>query len=93
MERYRTLRKGILSDAALMNRIDQEVLDLGDAVNRNFEVWGYTFNQNLLSKDSNGLIRDPKSYEDAINQLKDTILKRLNYMDNTIEDLYTYCIN
>lgn len=93
VERYRTLRKGILSDAALMNRIDQEVLDLGDAVNRNFEVWGYTFNQNLLSKDSNGLIRDPKSYEDAINQLKDTILKRLNYMDNTIEDLYTYCIN
>lgn len=93
VERYRSLRTGILSDTTLMNRIDQEILDLGDAIDRNFEVWGYTFNQNLLSKDSNGLIRDPKSYEEAISQLKDPILKRLNYMDNTIEDLYTYCIN
>lgn len=93
VERYQSLRQGILSDSALTNRIDQEIMGLNDAIDRNFEVWGYTFDQDLLSKDTNGLSRDPKSYEEAVFQLKDTILKRLNYMDDTIENLFDYCVN
>lgn len=76
-----------------MNRIDEDVEYLGDAIQRNFEVWGYTFHQELLSKDSSGLNRDPKSYEEAVNMLKEVIILRLEYMDQTINQLYEYSIN
>ncbi|MHB8096925.1 MAG: CotH kinase family protein [Erysipelotrichaceae bacterium] len=93
VKRYEELRLNELSDANLMNRIDEDVEYLGDAIQRNFEVWGYTFHQELLSKDSSGLNRDPKSYEEAVNMLKEVIILRLEYMDQTINQLYEYSIN
>ena len=93
VQRYEELRLNELSDLNLMNRIDEDVDYLGDAIQRNFEVWGYTFDQELLSKDSNGLNRDPKSYEEAVNMLKEVIILRLEYMDQTINQLYEYSIN
>lgn len=41
--RYRELRKGVLSDDNLNAYLDQTIEWLGSAVDRNFEVWGYTF--------------------------------------------------
>ncbi len=93
VQRYEELRLNELSDLNLMNRIDEDVDYLGDAIQRNFEVWGYTFDQELLSKDNNGLNRDPKSYEEAVNMLKEVIILRLEYMDQTINQLYEYSIN
>lgn len=47
--RYRQLRNGILSDQRLMDYIDQTVRWLGSAVERNYEVWGYSFDPALLA--------------------------------------------
>lgn len=93
VERYRELRKGVLSKEGLYHKIRNSVEYLGDAVERNFEVWGYTLNQNLLSRDENGNLRDPKSYEEAINMLQASIDMRLKFLDENIENLYKYCVN
>ena len=93
VERYRELRKGALSKEALNHKIHNNVEYLGDATDRNFEVWGYTLNQKLLSRDENGNLRDPKSYEEAVNMLKASIDMRLKFLDENIEELYKYCVN
>lgn len=93
IERYDELRHGVLSNKQIYDRINADVIFLGDAVERNFEVWGYTFNQKLLSSDLEGNSRDPRSYEDAINMLKDTINNRLLYLDNHLVNLYDNVIN
>ena len=91
--RYRELRREQWSDERLLGLIDGYVEQLGDAVDRNFAVWGYTFEENLLSKDQAGNSRDPKSFEEAIAMLKDCILARTAFLDENIEQLYTHCIN
>ena len=47
--RWRELRSGILSDGALDAYIDGTVAWLGSAVDRNFEVWGWSFDPDQLS--------------------------------------------
>ena len=83
------MRKSYLSDEYLINYIDDVVLYLGDAVDRNFDKWGYTFNEehDLLTPTS----RNPRNYEEAVAQLKSTIVNRGNYMDENINHLYRYC--
>ncbi len=48
--RYRELRKDILSEERLNTYLDDTVNWLGSAVNRNYEVWGYTFDLTGLSR-------------------------------------------
>ncbi len=91
--RYRELRGGLLSDEALFGKIDEYILTLGDAVDRNFGIWGYTFYEGMLSNDAQGQSRDPKSYDEAIAQLKECIRLRGEFMDEHIEDLYRYAVN
>jgi spore coat protein H len=91
--RYQSLRRSELSDISIMNRIDNEIELLGPAIERNFEVWGYTFKQNLLSKDSLGQVRDPGSYEEAVEMLKNTIQLRLEFLDEKMKVLYDLSIN
>ena len=91
--RYRELRREQWSDERILGLIDGYVEQLGDAVDRNFAVWGYTFEENLLSKDQAGNSRDPKSFEEAIAMLKNCILARTAFLDENIEQLYTHCIN
>ena len=43
ISQYRQMRKKTLSDEALAELIDGTVSYLGDAVERNYEVWGYVF--------------------------------------------------
>ena len=43
IERYRELREGVLSEEYLMDFIDDTEAYLGDAVDRNYSVWGYSF--------------------------------------------------
>jgi spore coat protein H len=93
IERYQTLRENELSNTSIINRIDNEVDYLGLAIERNFEVWGYTFKQNLLSKDAQGQVRDPGSYEEAVEMLKNTIQLRLEYLDENLKNLYDFSIN
>ena len=89
VRRYRQLRKTILSDAYLLSYVDDTVAWLGDAVDRNFSVWGYTF------QDEYGLLepvgRNPGSYGEAVDQVKDFFLRRGAWLDENIELLYQYC--
>lgn len=91
--RFRELRKAELSEESLLNVVDENVEYLGEAINRNFGIWGYTFYEHLLSHDEQGNNRDPESYEDAIEQLKTCIVERGNFLDKNIEMLYQHCIN
>ncbi|MGD9676951.1 MAG: CotH kinase family protein [Vulcanibacillus sp.] len=93
VERYKELRKGSLSEENLLKLVDENILYLGDAIYRNFEIWGYTFNEGLLSKDEQGNNRDPRSYEEAIQQLKKSIVERGDFLDEYIETLFQYAIN
>ena len=97
VERYRELRKTILSDEYLENYIAQTVEYLGPAIDRNNERWGYTFTPEFNEENKHNdqvllpLERNPGSYDEAIAQLVDTIKSRGSFLDNNIETLYGYC--
>ncbi len=48
--RYQELRKGILSETRLNAYLDDTIAWLGSAVDRNWEVWGHTFDLTGLSR-------------------------------------------
>lgn len=85
IERYRELRKTVFDEEYLFGFIDDTAEYLGPAINRNYEKWGYTFNQeyDLLHPTE----RNPRSYDEAIIQLKDFISRRIKFMDENIESL------
>lgn len=92
ISRYKDLRKNTLSEEHIFQKIEAYKEELGNAVERNFKVWEYSFEENLLiGKNKDGSSRDIKSYEEAVEQLKTTIHKRLLFLDEHIEDLYGYC--
>ena len=84
-ERYGQLRKTTLSDEHIADKIASYQEKLGDAVDRNFKVWGYSFNETLLAGTTKeGTSRDIGSYEEAMKQLTDTIRERLAYLDKEL---------
>ena len=84
-ERYRQLRKTTLSDEHIAEKIASYQEELGEAVDRNFKVWGYSFKENLLAGTTKeGTSRDIGSYEEAMKQLTDTIRERLAYLDKEL---------
>ncbi len=85
VERYGELRKTVFSEEYLFGFIDDTVDYLGPAVERNYSKWGYTFRENydLL----NPVDRNPRNYEESINQLKNFLKKRLCFMDENIQSL------
>jgi len=85
--RYRELRTGTLSTEHMKALIDAAGAELGDAVARNFQVWGYTFDINLLV--SSG--RDLRDYEAAVTQFKEGLKLRGEFLDAHITDLYAGC--
>ena len=65
---------------------------LGDAVWRNFRIWGGSFNDNILvGLDAEGNSRNIRSYQQAVEQLDTMISRRLAYLDAHITDLYDLC--
>ena len=90
VERYFQLRKSILAEENFYELLEKNEKLLGDAIERNFAVWGYTFDVNLLSGDGE---RDLKSYEQAVRQLTEAIHKRLTALDEQMPKLYQNCIN
>lgn len=92
VNRYYELREGILSEEYLYGQIDAYIEELGDAVDRNYAIWGYTFYSKMLI-DTNELRINPTSYEEAVAQLKGAIHMRLTFLDENITRLYEGCIN
>ncbi|MCQ2448770.1 MAG: CotH kinase family protein [Clostridia bacterium] len=85
---YHALRKTYLSDEYLMNYIDETLAYLGPAIDRNWEKWGYTFDQ---SKDLlRPTERNVRSFDEAIAQYKGFLLKRGKWLDENIDALYQY---
>lgn len=101
IHRYRTLRQGILSDEYLINYIDETQQWLGSAIDRNFQVWGYSFDYTRLtdnvrrSPDADGekTLADvnPSSYQEANEMMKRYLLKRSKWLDENMESLLQYC--
>lgn len=93
VSKYRQLRRGVMSETYLFNYIDETNAWLGDAVSRNYQVWGYVFDlsnyngMNYLTP----VERNVTSHEQAVQQLKDFLVKRGNWLDEHIETLYQYC--
>ncbi len=94
VERYKELRKSTFSDEHIQEMIDSYRQQLGDSAERNFAVWGYSFEENLLVGDKqDGSPRDAGSHEEAIEHLENAIHSRLGYLDENIDILYKYCKN
>lgn len=75
IKRYQFLRKNILSEDYLYDLIDDAVEELGDAVARNNAKWNVATSQ-------------AEDYKDQIQQIKDYIAKRANWMDQNTANLY-----
>lgn len=92
---YWNLRKTILSDDYLCDYIDDVIAYLGPAVERNNERWGYTFTEEYARQNRTIVLqpleRNPKDYDEAVTQLKETICARGAFMDAHIESLYARC--
>lgn len=85
IDRYFELRKTVFSEEYLYGFIDDTIEYLGPAVDRNYERWGYTFDKeyDLLHPAA----RNPRSYEESVEQMKSFISKRLAFLDENIESL------
>lgn len=93
IQRYRQLRETVLSEEYLMEYIDDTVVYLGDAVDRNFQVWGYSFDPLQVSQDFrlDPISRNPATYEEAVGDLKEFLEFRGNWLDAHIENLRQFC--
>lgn len=89
---YRSLRKGRLKDENLVTYIEETVDYLGSAVDRNYAVWGYTFDPTNLKQDDKLSPDDmnPTSYEEALEEMEFMLLDRLHWLDEHIEVLRQY---
>ena len=88
IDRYRELRNNYFSDEYLLNYIDETIEYLGPAIDRNFDKWGYTFNEDfpMLYPSERNL----HSYDEAITQLKNFITDRTVWLDENIETLKSF---
>lgn len=95
-KRWKELRNGVLSDEQIVARIDNTYASItDDAVSRNTDRWGYTFEESLLNvEEEDGRTRkDPSSTDEAVEMMKATALERAAWMDEHLSDLYEGCVN
>lgn len=86
LNRYKELRKTYLSEEYLNKYMDDVIAYLGPAIDRNFDVWGYNFENNMIYPPE----RNPKKHEDAVNQMRSYIHERGEWMDENLEILLQY---
>jgi hypothetical protein len=89
---YHRLRKGILSDEYLSAYIEDTKTYLGHSAERNYAVWGYSFNTDYVDKYNrlSPISKNPQSYDEAIQQMEDSLLDRLAWLDENIAVLRQY---
>lgn len=83
-ERYKGYRQHILNTEKIHKTIKDKIVYLGDAIERNNKVWGYTFKIGMFKQD-NKQDRNVEGYEQSIAYLMKCIEERLAYMDNYME--------
>lgn len=92
--RYKDLRRRYFNEEYLFQYIDDTIAYLGPAIDRNFEKWGYSFQSVYNGVSYDYLIpaeRNVRSYEQAVQQLKDCISLRIDHMDSNLDRLYLLC--
>jgi len=103
VKRWNVLRADVLAEERLVNYMDEVAVWLGSAVERNFEVWGYSFDPRNLSpmarrrttpeQVAKGLTTfdiNPGSFDEAMEQKRDFMLRRGRWLDNYIETVRQY---
>lgn len=85
IKRYKELRETILSEEYLYNYIDETIMYLGPAIERNFVKWGDSFTD--LKNKYVDVSRNAHSYSEAIDDMKDAIHKRGEWLDDNIDTL------
>lgn len=97
IKRYEELRTDKLSKEYFEMLLNSFQKELGPAIERNFAVWGYSFDINFLTGTVDYLgadqSRDLKSYDAAVEQLKKAIDLRFEFLDDNIQELYSFCVN
>ena len=96
VERYKELRKTILSEEFVYNFIDETVAYLGNAKSRDYVRWTDAYNRNHLLQDlenDDGFVidRNSKSVEEEVLRIKDTIRLHGNWLDENLEVTLSYC--
>lgn len=93
IEMYYKLRETYFSEEYFYNYIDETIAYLGDAIDRNYEKWGYVFTDEHIY-DENGSKRmllprerNFHSYEESVSNMKEVFMIRCEYLDHTIENL------
>lgn len=89
IQRYRELRETYLSEEYLNQYIDETIAYLGDAIDRNNERWDKDFVYDLLIPPE----RNPDSYEEAVQDMKQYIHVRGEWMDENIDMLRQYIVD
>lgn len=92
IQRYHKLREGTLGDAYLNSYIDDTLSYLGSAIDRNFAVWGYSFDTNQVDIRNrlHPTERNPADFDEAVEQMRKTLLNRASWLDQNIEVLRQY---
>ena len=88
IRRYGELRETCLNAEYLDQYVDDTIAYLGNAVTRNFDKWGYTFSDEhaLLSPAE----RNPRSFAQAVSDLKNNLAARGSWLDENIHTLRQY---
>ena len=88
ISRYWELRESLFSDQALNTYIDETVTFLGPAIARNYETWGDSFQPayDFLVPTQ----RNPRSYDEAIRNMKQFLKERTAWLDENIETIRQY---
>lgn len=90
IRRCRELQNTVFNEEFLYAYIDDVVEYLGDAIDRNFAKWGYTFDEEFQLLDTEE--REIHSYNEAIGQLKKFLHIRISWLDKNIETLRQYSV-
>lgn len=101
IRRYERLRKGVLAEEYLIDYARGVEDWLGTAIERNYQVWGYSFNVNEVSiyekkrpySDSVDITEEdlnPSNYDEAMEWMLDFMENRGDWLDDNIYSLRQY---
>lgn len=91
IDRYRQLRKTTLDEDHIFEIIDTSNELISDASVRNFELYGYTFIDSVVKRDSHE--ERTSNQGEEVEYLKEIISQRLEFLDNNIDRFLDDVIN
>lgn len=92
IERYKELRKSILSDESIQAFIDATVKGLGSAADREWARWGYFYRDGkyLRTEYAGQQDRNTKSFQEEIEKIKYVLSVHGTWMDEHLDSLYQF---